>query len=114
MSELINTVWDKIQAFGGNVNEQEIIVEYEKTAGGEKVIGGEIYNAHENWDNRNNVRKVLMDFNSHAGNWRLIAEKGEYTTEVTLYSLSTNGDKVEKTRISTRDGVTDVMTPDEW
>lgn len=111
--------YQQTQALGGNIDGEEIVVTYEKTTGGEKTVGGEVVNAHENYDNRNDERKVLIDFESYAGNWRLEAINGEYTTEVTLYSLTyeyENSEKVgvEKTRISTHDGVREVMNAEDW
>jgi hypothetical protein len=107
-------VYNSVQELGGNIDGEEIVVEYEKTNGGTKVIGGEVTNAYENYDNRNDVRKVVIDFGSYAGDWRLVAENGT-VTEVTLYSRNGAGNgEIQKTRISTRDGVAEVMNADEW
>jgi len=118
-NERKDTTYAQVQALGGNIDGEEIIVEYEKTTGGTKTIGGEVVNAYENYDNRNNVRKVVIDLESHAGNWRLVAENGR-VEEVTLYAVDYERDGIEKTgeiqktRISTRDGVTDVVNADDW
>jgi len=118
-NERKHTTYDQVQALGGNIDGEEIIVEYEKTNGGTKTIGGEVVNAYENYDNRNDVRKVIIDLESYAGDWRLVAEKGR-VEEVTLYALKYEHDGFEKTgeiqttRISTRDGVTDVVNGDDW
>lgn len=109
------TVYSKVQQLGGDLSDEGIIVEYEKTHGGTKTIGGTVNNAYENYDNSANVRKIVIDFSSYAGSWRLVAEKG-VVEEVTLYSLQheRDGDTVNQTRISTRDGVVDVMPEEEW
>lgn len=107
-------VYNAIQELGGNIDGEEIVVEYEKTSGGTKVIGGEVISARENYDNRSNIRSVTIDFGSYAGDWRLVAQNGQHTTEVTLYSLDMSGEMIEKTRISTHDGVTEVMNADDW
>jgi len=106
--------YNAVQRLGGDISDEEIVVEYEKTSGGTKVVGGEVVNAYENYDNRNGVRKVVIDFRSYGGDWRLVAENGT-VTEVTLYSRNgtTDGD-INTRRISTHDGVTDVMNAEDW
>lgn len=113
------TVYDTVQQLGGDISDEELIIEYEKTNGGTKTIGGEVVNAYESYDNSSDVRTVTIDLESHAGDWRLVAEKG-VVEEVTLYSIEYERDGFEKvgidsqTRISTRDGVKNVTTADEW
>lgn len=108
-----NTTYAKVQQLGGNIKGDEVIVEYEKTDGGEKVRGGEVVNAYESYDNRNNVRTVIVDFKNYDGTYRLKAEKSR-TEEVTFYSLNPDGEELNPRRISTRDGVTDVLKAEDW
>jgi hypothetical protein len=117
MTEVIHkddaTTYDKVKALGGDIEGDELVVEYEKTNGGMKTIGGEVVNAHETYNNRENSNKIIIDLESHAGNWRLVAESS-IVDEVTLYSYTTTEGKIETTRISTRDGVEDVEFAEEW
>lgn len=113
-------VYNAVQQLGGDISDEELIVEYEMTDGGQKVIGGDVVSASEHYDNRTNTRTVRIDLTSHAGDWRLEAVNGEYAVEVTLYKLTWEMDDFEKvkvdtkTRVSDHDGVTDVMTAEEW
>ena len=113
-------VYAQIKKLGGNIGGDELVVEYEKSGGGKKTVGGEVVNAYENYDNRTNTRKILIDLESHAGNWRLEAIKATRTTEVTLYKLTWEMDNFEKvkvdtkTRVSEHDGVNKVMNAKDW
>jgi len=108
------TTYDEVQALGGDIGGDELVVEYEKASGGTKVIGGEVINAHESYNNREDTRTVIIDIKSHAGSWRIKAVN-HVLKDVTLHSISHNNDgEIETTRISTRDGVKVVEHADEW
>jgi len=108
------TMYDKVKALGGDIDGDELVVEYEKTSGGTKTIGGEVVNAHESYNNRDNSNRIIIDLESHAGDWRIIAQSAT-VDEVTLYSLDKTGDgELSKTRISSHNGVEDVEFADEW
>lgn len=107
------TTYDKVKALGGDIEGDELVVEYEKTNGGTKTIGGEVVNAHETYNNRDNSNKIIIDLESHAGDWRIIAETS-VVDEVTLFSMNKNDGEIETTRISTHNGVEDIEFADEW